>query len=62
MAGDASTVVDADGTEYLDALTGLWYVNTGYGRSSYRQLASRAVSLSCKPLAGQKHPRRPSRP
>src|SRR5579871_334987 len=28
--GSGSTVVDADGTEYLDAMAGLWCVNIGY--------------------------------
>ena len=27
-----STIVDADGTTYLDAMAGLWCVNIGYGR------------------------------
>ena len=33
VAGRGSTVVDADGTEYLDAMAGLWCVNIGYGRT-----------------------------
>ena len=28
-----STVVDADGREYLDGMAGLWCVNIGYGRT-----------------------------
>src|SRR5690606_41732730 len=27
-----STIVDAEGREYLDAMAGLWCVNVGYGR------------------------------
>ena len=33
VEGRGSTVVDADGTEYLDAMAGLWCVNIGYGRT-----------------------------
>src|SRR5437764_13951741 len=31
--GSGSTVVDADGTEYLDGMAGLWCGNIGYGRT-----------------------------
>ena len=31
-----STVVDADGREYLDGMAGLWCVNIGYGRTELR--------------------------
>ncbi len=30
--GQNSTIFDADGTGYLDAMAGLWCVNIGYGR------------------------------
>jgi len=33
VEGRGSTVVDADGTAYLDAMAGLWCVNIGYGRT-----------------------------
>ena len=33
--GEGSTIVDADGTAYLDAMAGLWCVNIGYGRPRY---------------------------
>ena len=33
VEGRGSTVVDADGTEYLDAMAGLWCVNVGFGRT-----------------------------
>jgi adenosylmethionine-8-amino-7-oxononanoate aminotransferase len=39
-AGEGSTVVDADGTEYLDAMAGLWCVNIGYGRSELAEVAA----------------------
>ena len=35
-----STIRDADGTEYLDGMSGLWCVNIGYGRTaSYADVA-----------------------
>ena len=38
--GDGSTIVDADGTEYLDAMAGLWCVNIGYGRTELAEVAA----------------------
>jgi taurine-pyruvate aminotransferase len=38
--GGGSTIVDADGTEYLDAMAGLWCVNIGYGRAELAQTAA----------------------
>ena len=35
-----STIVDADGTSYLDAMAGLWCVNIGYGRVELAQIAA----------------------
>ena len=35
-----STVVDADGREYLDGMAGLWCVNAGYGRTELAQVAA----------------------
>ena len=35
-----STVVDADGTRYLDAMAGLWCVNIGYGRTELADVAA----------------------
>src|SRR5688572_279415 len=35
-----STVTDADGTEYLDAMAGLWCVNVGYGRTELADIAA----------------------
>jgi len=37
-----STVVDHNGTEYLDAMAGLWCVNIGYGRNRARSGRRRA--------------------
>jgi taurine-pyruvate aminotransferase len=35
-----STIIDADGTEYLDAMAGLWCVNIGYGRTELAAVAA----------------------
>jgi taurine-pyruvate aminotransferase len=40
VKGRGSTVVDADGTEYLDAMAGLWCVNVGYGRTELAEVAA----------------------
>jgi adenosylmethionine-8-amino-7-oxononanoate aminotransferase len=38
--GQNSTIFDADGTSYLDAMAGLWCVNIGYGRSELAEVAA----------------------
>ncbi len=38
--GEGSTVYDADGTAYLDAMAGLWCVNIGYGRTELATVAA----------------------
>ena len=38
--GKGSTIVDADGTEYLDGMAGLWCVNIGYGRTELAEVAA----------------------
>ena len=40
VEGRGSTVVDADGAEYLDAMAGLWCVNVGYGRTELADVAA----------------------
>jgi adenosylmethionine-8-amino-7-oxononanoate aminotransferase len=35
-----STIVDADGSTFLDAMAGLWCVNIGYGRTELAQIAA----------------------
>ena len=35
-----STIVDHDGTEYLDTMAGLWCVNIGYGRTELADIAA----------------------
>lgn len=63
ISGQGCYVVDADGRTYLDALSGLWLVNVGYGRSAIADAmaqqaktlayasASRAVTLPAVRLA-----------
>jgi taurine-pyruvate aminotransferase len=38
--GQGSTVFEADGTSYLDAMAGLWCVNIGYGRVELADVAA----------------------
>ena len=40
VAAKDSTVVDANGKEYLDAMAGLWCVNIGYGRTELADIAA----------------------
>jgi len=40
VSGKDSTVVDANGTEYLDGMAGLWCVNIGYGRTELADVAA----------------------
>jgi taurine-pyruvate aminotransferase len=43
VAGHDSTVVDANGAEYLDAMSGLWCVNIGYGRVELAEVAAQQM-------------------
>ncbi len=40
VRGEGSTVYDADGRAYLDALASLWYCNVGYGRTELAEAAA----------------------
>ena len=40
VSAQGSTIMDADGTTYLDGMAGLWCVNIGYGRSELAQIAA----------------------
>jgi len=40
VRGEGSTVFDADGRAYLDALASLWYCNVGYGRAELAEAAA----------------------
>lgn len=41
--GEGSTIFDADGTSYLDAMAGLWCVNIGYGRTELADVAAQQM-------------------
>ena len=43
VGGHGSTVVDAAGREYLDALASLWYCNVGYGRTELAEAAAAQI-------------------
>ena len=52
-----STIVDANGTEYLDAMAGLWRVNIGYGRTELASVATEQMqALSYYPHTGMNEP------
>lgn len=51
VGGEGCTIRDADGNEYLDAMSGLWCVNIGYGR---REIAE-ATYEQMKQLAYYPH-------
>jgi putrescine---pyruvate transaminase len=40
VRGEGSTVYDAEGNAYLDALASLWYCNVGYGRAELADAAA----------------------
>src|SRR5882672_5819199 len=57
VEGHGSTVVEADGTEYLDAMAGLWCVNVGYGRSELADVAAAQMrTLSYYPHTAMNEP------
>src|SRR3974390_1148327 len=51
---EGSTIYDADGTAYLDAMAGLWCVNIGYGRPELAEGAAeqlqRVAGLPATPI------------
>src|SRR4026207_560463 len=54
-----STVVDADGREYLDGMAGLWCVNIGYGRTELADVAAQQMQkLSYYPHTPRNPPAR----
>ena len=55
--GHGSTIVDADGTTYLDAMAGLWCVNIGYGRTELAQIAAEQMqAIAYYPHTGMNLP------
>jgi putrescine---pyruvate transaminase len=48
VRGEGSTVFDASGRSYLDAIASLWYVNIGHGRAEVAEAAaSQMRELAC---------------
>ena len=43
VSAKGSTIVEADGTELLDAVGGLWCVNAGYGRTELAMVMKEAA-------------------
>src|SRR5215813_14932777 len=43
VRGEGSTIYDAEGRAYLDALASLWYCNVGYGRAELTDAAARQM-------------------
>ncbi len=57
VGGQGSTIVDADGTEYLDGMAGLWCVNIGYGRQELADVAAEQMrALAYYPHTGMNVP------
>ena len=58
VRGTGSTLVDADGGEYIDGLAGLWNVVAGHGRSELAEAASRQmITLPyCSGYTGSSNP------
>ena len=53
-----STLVDADGSEYIDGLSGLWNVVAGHGRTELAEAASRQMTTLpyCSGYTGSSNP------
>ncbi len=48
VRGEGSTVFDASGRSYLDAIASLWYVNVGHGRTELAEAAAAQMrELAC---------------
>lgn len=59
MRGDGAMLIDADGREYLDGLSGLWNVVLGHGRRELAAAARRQMEelAYCSAYAGSSNPR-----
>lgn len=56
-SGEGAWVTDVDGNRYLDAMSGLWCVNVGYGREELAKAAyDQLVKLPYYPLTGSHEP------
>ena len=58
VQGKGAILVDADGTEYLDGLAGLWNVVAGHGRTELAEAAAQQMSTLayCSAYAGSSNP------
>ena len=59
VSGDGAILVDADGREYLDGLSGLWNVVVGHGRGELAEAARQQMEelAYCSAYAGSSNPR-----
>jgi len=58
IKGQGALLVDADGKEYIDALSGLWNVAAGHGRKELADVAARQMETLayCSGYAGSSNP------
>ena len=58
-SGEGAVLVDADGREYLDGLSGLWNVVVGHGREELARAAQQQMEklAYCSAYAGSSNPR-----
>ena len=59
VKGDGAVLVDADGKEYIDGLSGLWNVVVGHGRTELAEAAAEQMEALayCSGYAGSSNPR-----
>ena len=59
VSGEGAVLVDADGREYLDGLSGLWNVVVGHGREELAEAARQQMEelAYCSAYAGSSNPR-----
>ena len=59
VSGEGALLVDADGRQYLDGLSGLWNVAVGHGRKELAQAAKQQMEdlAYCSAYAGSSNPR-----
>ena len=59
VSGEGAVLIDADGREYLDGLSGLWNVVVGHGREELAEAARRQMGrlAYCSAYAGSSNPR-----
>ena len=59
VKGEGAILTDADGTEYIDGLSGLWNVVAGHGRNELADAAAQQIEelAYCSGYAGSSNPR-----